>query len=289
MGAPINRLLLGLAVLGCLGMAEGVEVCRVADLSLVTQTGEFFLAVTFLGMGVTTIIFVLMMLKAASEKRKFYFVTCYCCGIATFAYYAMLSGQGWLISPSCRQLFYVRYLDWFFTTPLLLIDLALIAGADWTYVAAVVGGDMMMIFGGYMASISSGHIKWLWFAISLLIFAPIIYTVLHTFKVLVERSHPAVGELYNKCSWLLVVTWACYPVVFIFSEGTADWSPNFEVMIYGVLDLMAKCVFGFILLLSHEALDRSTNPPRFASIAGGTATAYGTQMQEQKPVESYIG
>ena len=50
-----------------------------------------------------------------------------------------------------------------------------------------------------------------------------------------------------------------YPVVFIFSEGTGDWSPNFEIMIYGVLDILSKAVFGFILLLSHEGLDRITN------------------------------
>jgi len=72
-----------------------------------------------------------MILMSMPPALQFYLVTAYCCGIATFAYYAMLSGQGWLISPSCRQLFYVRYIDWFVTTPLILVDLALIVGADW--------------------------------------------------------------------------------------------------------------------------------------------------------------
>ena len=57
-----------------------------------------------------------------------------------------------------------------------------------------------------------------------------------------------------------------YPVVFIFSEGTGDWSPNFEIMIYGVLDILSKAVFGFILLLSHEGLDRITNFKRWACV-----------------------
>lgn len=55
---------------------------------------------------------------------QFYFTTCYVTAISTFAYYAMLSGQGWLITPNCRQLFYVRYVDWFFTTPLIMLGLA---------------------------------------------------------------------------------------------------------------------------------------------------------------------
>jgi len=283
-GSGGRGLAVPLLLLAAAGGAHGVEVCRVADLELVTQTGEFFLAATFLGMGVTSIIFVLMAFKATYEKRKFYFTTCYITAVATFSYYAMLSGQGWLITPSCRQLFYVRYLDWVITTPLLLLDLGLIVGAEWPLIAAVMGGDALMIFSGYMSAISSGHIKWLWFAAGLLLFIPIVYAVLVMFRGLVLRSHPAVGELYNKVSWLTMIVWACYPLVFIFSEGTSDWSQNFEVMIYGVLDLMAKAVFGFILLLSHEALDRITSLPRFASIGGG----YGTQMNEKAPVESYI-
>lgn len=107
---------LGFLLLAGLAGVEGVEVCKVADLQLVTQTGEFFLAgqlrppslhapigllgpvrfekmtrhvcasafsggllradrcmrcaVTFLGLGLTSIIFVLMAFKASYEKRK---------------------------------------------------------------------------------------------------------------------------------------------------------------------------------------------------------------------------
>ena len=35
----------------------------------------------------------------------------------------MLSGQGWTAIAGCRQFFYVRYLDWLVTTPLLILDL----------------------------------------------------------------------------------------------------------------------------------------------------------------------
>ena len=39
-----SRLLASVLSLAMLAVAEGVEVCRVSDLRLVTQTGEFFLA-----------------------------------------------------------------------------------------------------------------------------------------------------------------------------------------------------------------------------------------------------
>ena len=162
----------------------------------------------------------------------------------------MLSGQGWLITPACRQLFYVRYIEWITTTPLLMLVLGLLAEADIAYLLAVMAAASMMVFGGLMATISSGHIKWLWFVLALGVFLAlafvsmtmfaviILYTTLDSgclqvmvrgFKVLVEKNHTSIAELYNKVSTLAAISWALYPVVFIFSEGTGDWSPNFEV------------------------------------------------------------
>mmetsp|Transcript_43264 Transcript_43264/g.67771 ORF Transcript_43264/g.67771 Transcript_43264/m.67771 type:complete len:287 (-) Transcript_43264:329-1189(-) len=283
----MSVLMLALAALGFMPAVDAVEVCRVVDLELVTQTGEFFLAITFLAMGVSTVIFVLMAFKAAHEKRQFYFAVCYVTAISTFSYYAMLSGQGWLITPNCRQLFYVRYADWFVTTPLILMILGLIVNVDKATLLAVMGSVMMMVFAGFMAAVSSGYIKWLWFTLGLLIFLPLAYTMIRGFKSLVERSHPAVVEMYSKVAWLTVITWSLYPLVFMLSAGSGDWSPNFETMVFGVLDIMSKAVFGFILLLSHEGLDRITNFKGFAPIREVPAGAsYGTGTQA--PVESYI-
>lgn len=54
---------------------------------------------------------------------RYYFINTFICSVATFAYFAMLSGQGWTAIAGCRQFFYVRYLDWLITTPLLILDL----------------------------------------------------------------------------------------------------------------------------------------------------------------------
>ena len=56
-----------------------------------------------------------MVAKAASadaERRKYYFCNTFICGVATFSYFAMLSGQGWTAIAGCRQFFYARYVDW---------------------------------------------------------------------------------------------------------------------------------------------------------------------------------
>lgn len=84
-----------------------------------------------------------------------------------------------------------RYLDWFVTTPLILLNLGMIAGADPVTILAICAGDMLMIFGGFMGSVSSGHIKWLWFCLSLLIFMPIVYVRPAAIPCTRHLCHPA--------------------------------------------------------------------------------------------------
>jgi len=57
------------------------------------------------------------------------------------AYFAMLSGQGWTAIAGCRQFFYARYVDWAITTPLIILELGLIAGADPSAIASAIGAD----------------------------------------------------------------------------------------------------------------------------------------------------
>jgi len=75
-----------------------------------------------------------MVAKAASadaERRKYYFCNTFICGVATFSYFAMLSGQGWTAIAGCRQFFYARYVDWshfvfFFFTFLFWVSLSVL-------------------------------------------------------------------------------------------------------------------------------------------------------------------
>lgn len=98
-------------------------------------------AAFFLVMGICTAVFVMMAFKAAHGKRHVFFCVCYITAVSSFGYYAMLSGQAWLITPNCRQLFYVRYLDWAATTPLIILAMGLVAGMDGVFITAVMGAD----------------------------------------------------------------------------------------------------------------------------------------------------
>ena len=48
------------------------------------------------------------------------------------------------------------------------------------------------------------------------------------------------------------MAWFCYPIVWIVSEGTGTLSVDGEVIIYAVLDIIAKALLGFFIITSRS-------------------------------------
>jgi len=186
--------------------------------------------------------------------------------VATFSYFAMLSGQGWTAIAGCRQFFYARYVDWTITTALLILDLGLVAGQDFVTIAAVIGADMLMITAGYMGAVSVvTTVKWFWFLFGMAMFLPVIYSLARTFReTVITRKDPEMIELYGKIAWLTIIMWSFYPVVWLFSEGFASFSVSFEVVAYTILDIISKVVFSFMIVSAHDSLG-STSAPQMQS------------------------
>ena len=70
--------------------------------------GAIFDLLAFLALLITGLFMGFKAMNADPEVRKFYYINAYVCGVATFAYFAMLSGMGWETIMGCRQFFYVR-------------------------------------------------------------------------------------------------------------------------------------------------------------------------------------
>ena len=124
--------------------AESLAPTACTTIEEVGSTGVGALTIAFLILGVSTIVFITRVGSAKGQK-VYYYCNVFICGFATMAYFAMLSGQGWTAVAGCRQFFYARYVDWSVTTPLLLLDLGLIAGADGALIAAVIGADCKLL------------------------------------------------------------------------------------------------------------------------------------------------
>jgi hypothetical protein len=53
---------------------------------------------------------------------------------------------------------------------------------------------------------------------------------------------------------MTILVWACYPIVWLFSEGFASFSVSFEITMYAILDVINKVCQYLLLSASVDAL-----------------------------------
>merc|ERR1711907_664139 len=153
--------------------------CHIMQESI-TDEGKLAFWVGFWGMFIPFLYFAFAMMGKPDGRRKFHIYTMMVNGIASIAYLYMATGNGYA-EVDGRQFFYARYIDWFFTTPLLLLDLCALgmAGADTTNM--MIGLDMLMIVSGVIGAFLTGNTTdgdwhpWIFFALGVFFFLPIVY------------------------------------------------------------------------------------------------------------------
>ena len=107
------------------------------------------------------------------SHRLFHYITASITLVAAIAYYSMASGLGQtpvvaefqrpdsavVFAAGTREMFYVRYIDWAITTPLLLLDLLLTAGMPVPTIAITILMDEIMIVTGLVGALTQTNYK----------------------------------------------------------------------------------------------------------------------------------
>ncbi|KPN29745.1 cruxrhodopsin-1 [Halolamina pelagica] len=200
------------------------------------------------------------------RRQEFYIVTIFITAIAFVNYLAMALGFGLTtvtIAGEELPIYWARYTDWFFTTPLLLLDLGLLAGATRNELSSLVGLDMLMIATGAVATLSAGAgalsvgaRRLLWWGVSTGFLLVLLYMLYGTLDDRVDQLGGDVRSTFETLRTLIVVIWLVYPVWWLVgTEGLNVVGIYTETAGFMVLDLVAKVGFGYILLSSRKALD----------------------------------
>jgi bacteriorhodopsin len=202
------------------------------------------------------------------QKRLFHVITALITTFATLSYFAMATGSGNSFSHTAvkethkhvpdtiehvfRQVFYARYIDWSLTTPLLLLDLAFLAGVNGANIFVAIVADLIMVLTGLFAAYgnSEGQ-KWGWYAMACIAYLVIVYVLVVPGRKAVSAKDSKTATLFVSIAGFTLILWTLYPVVWGISDGARKWSVDAEVIAYAVLDILAKPVFGFWLLFAH--------------------------------------
>ena len=149
-----------------------------------------------------------------------------------------------------------RYVDWLLTVPLLLIELILVmklSGAETANKSIKLGAlAALMIVLGYPGEISDvNSTRWIFWALSMIPFVVIVYELFVGLRDAQAQQPESVRSLVGKARFLVVASWAFYPIVFLFPMLGIDGgdATTFVEVGYSIADIVAKAVFGVLIFV----------------------------------------
>ena len=222
----------------------------------------------FVGMLVGSAIIIIKSLKLREEHRYHALISLLVTTIATISYYALARGQAEIV-VSGDVVYIGRYLDWLFTTPLLLLSLLVIGlppvqdlkmkNERIALIASVLFANILMIMTGAFADLSSNTTDVVvWYTASCLWFLVVLWLMFGVVrKQVVASNNKAKSKAYINLLTFLSVIWVLYPVMWLLgSTGFNVISLINEAALFAIMDISAKAVFGILVINSVIKLNK---------------------------------
>jgi bacteriorhodopsin len=111
-----------------------------------------------------------------------------------------------------RQIFWVRYVNWMLTTPLILINIALIGGLNGANLLAAISADLIMFAAGLTATFAYDERRWLWYAITCISFLTVGYQVGVNGARSVRQGSDRNRSLFTSFTGANLLVFVLYPV-----------------------------------------------------------------------------
>ncbi len=180
--------------------------------------------------------------------------------IAACSYLAMATGQGLVPLPNnaggTRIFYYARYVDWTFTTPLLLLSLMVTAMHGSQKRAGAITGvllaDVMMIVTAFIfAASETAWMRWTWFIVSCAAFLGVFYVIWISALQANAGERADVRANYRLNASILSGLWILYPLVLAVSpDGLGTIGDAAAVLLIAILDVLSKVAYGLLATAS---------------------------------------
>ncbi len=218
-----------------------------------------------LSLGIASMLFTTTFLLVARERvlpryRMAVMVSATVTAIAAYHYFRMFDSFVHAFGPDAvagasYNVGY-RYVDWFLTVPLLLVEtvavLALARQAQSSLLVRLVPAAALMIALGYPgdSGMTMGLAPSVWGLLSTIPFLYILYVLFVELGKSLERQSEAVQRKIKELRLLLLATWGVYPIAFIANMNATGFDESSFVLRetgYTIADILAKCLFGLMI------------------------------------------
>ena len=162
-----------------------------------------------------------------------------------------------------RVFYWARYLDWTFTTPLLLLSVSITAMRAGTRspgaILGIILADLMMIITAFAFGLSvDPMLKWSWFGISCAAFLGVYYVLWGPNLQANKLERDDTRKAYRLDASILSVLWFAYPFVLAASpDGLGIINDATGILGIAILDVLSKVAYGLLATaLDTKATDR---------------------------------
>ena len=223
-----------------------------------------------LSLGIASMLFTSIFLWYARERvlpkfRMAVMVSATVTSIAAYHYFRMFDSfnEAYKVGGTVEEGFAgynvgYRYVDWFLTVPLLLVELVAVMGLaraiQSSLLKRLVPAAAAMIVLGYPGDMHTqlfGLSNSMWGLLSTIPFLYILYVLFIEIGKSLSSQSAKVQGLLKGARLLLIATWGVYPITFILAMNDTG-APGFDAVVnreigYSIADILAKCVFGLII------------------------------------------
>jgi bacteriorhodopsin len=231
------------------------------------SNGSYTLVYNMLSLGIASMLFTSIFLFVARERvapryRMAVMVSGTVTAIAAYHYFRMFDDFKHAFGPEGMGVVAYnvgyRYVDWFLTVPLLLVEtvavLALAATVQRSLLNKLVPAAAAMIALGYPGDAQLNLLYQgdapLWGLLSTIPFLYILYVLFVELGKGLAGQSEAVQRKIKELRLLLLATWGVYPISFIFNMNATGFDEGGFVLRetgYTIADILAKCLFGLVI------------------------------------------
>ncbi|OAX81063.1 hypothetical protein ACJ72_04594 [Emergomyces africanus] len=234
-------------------------------------TGHRTLWVVAILMLLSSLTFYILAARAPVQKRLFHVLVSLVTTISFLAYFAMATGGGKAYNHAIvrephekvpdtvqdiyREVYWVRYVNWALTCPLILIILVLLSGMNGASLLVSVAANLVMVVTAAISAYGgpSGR-KWAWYTISCLAYLTIAYQIGYNGHRSVASKDNKTKTLFGSLSSFTLVILLVYPIIWAASSNARRMSIDAEIVTYAILDILLQGLFGYWLLISHDSM-----------------------------------
>ncbi|OSC98327.1 family A G protein-coupled receptor-like protein [Trametes coccinea BRFM310] len=177
------------------------------------------------------------------------------------SYFSMASDLGATPIPvefrgdGTRQIWYVRYIQWFISFPLLLLMLLLATGVTLSDIFTTIFMALVLVVTGLIAALVPSTYKWGYYTFGLLALFYIWSVLLHQGPRTTFAAGPTFKPGYSMGAGYLSFLLLLYPIAWALTEGANVITVTSEMIWFGILDILAGPLFLFYFLWRLRTVD----------------------------------